>query len=109
VAHESGMPDLVTAMRWSYDNFYVKGHNNRDERETYISCLEDDLPKLFGYMDNLTGLVKQLAHKLGKAAPGNDLSARALDYLRRKGLLGSPLRDAGALATSTPTDSKGSV
>ena len=46
-------------------------------------------------VDDLSALVRQLAHRLGKAAPDSDLPARALDYLKRKGLQGSPLRNAG--------------
>lgn len=43
-------------------------------------------------VDDMAMLIKQLAHSLSKASPGNEMSARALDYLKRKGLLGSPLR-----------------
>lgn len=47
-----------------------------------------DKPKL----DDLAQLVAQLVRALRKAAPDNDLSERALGYLKRKGLIGSPLR-----------------
>lgn len=43
-------------------------------------------------MDDLAQLVKQLVRALRKAAPGNDLADKALDYLKRQGLQGSPLR-----------------
>lgn len=88
------MPGLLKAMRWAYDNFYVKGYSNGDEREGYISALEDDLPVLFGQVDDLVALVARLARSLRKAAPADALSDRALDYLRRKGLNPSPLRTA---------------
>lgn len=97
---EEGMPGILKAMKWSYDCFYVKGHNNADERETYISCLEDDLPKLFGEVDDLVALVNRLARALRKAAPGNDLADKAVDYLRRKGLQSSPLRALSAAPQS---------
>lgn len=93
-AAEEGMPGLLKAMRWAYDNFYVKGYSNGDEREGYISALEDDLPVLFGQVDDLVALVARLARSLRKAAPADALSDRALDYLRRKGLNPSPLRTA---------------
>jgi hypothetical protein len=43
-------------------------------------------------VDDLSALVRQLVHRLRKAAPDNDLPEKALDYLKRKGLQGSPLR-----------------
>lgn len=43
---------------------------------------------------DLAQLVKQLVRALRKAAPGNDLADKALDYLKCQGLLGSFLRAA---------------
>lgn len=43
--------------------------------------------------DDLAMLVAQLVRALRKAAPEHDLPARALDYLQRAGLTGSPLRE----------------
>lgn len=43
-------------------------------------------------VDDLSALVRQLVQRLRKAAPENDLPEKALDYLKRKGLQGSPLR-----------------
>ncbi|MBB5546632.1 hypothetical protein [Paraburkholderia fungorum] len=43
-------------------------------------------------VDSLSMLVKQLVHSLRRSAPENALAERALDYLRRQGLIGSPLR-----------------
>jgi hypothetical protein len=45
-------------------------------------------------MDDLSMLIRQLVHALRKAAPDNALAERAMDYLKRKGLQGSPLRAA---------------
>jgi hypothetical protein len=42
--------------------------------------------------NDLVVLVKRLAHSLRKAAPDNELSAQALDYLARHELDGSSLR-----------------
>lgn len=44
-------------------------------------------------VDDLSALVRQLVHRLRQAAPDNDLPAKALDYLKRKGLQGRPLRN----------------
>ncbi len=48
---------------------------------------------------DLVSLVNRLAHSLRKAVPSHDLPEKALDYLQREGLIGSPLREtANALA-----------
>jgi len=43
---------------------------------------------------DLSMMVRKLASSLRKAAPNNDLPDRAIDYLKRKNLQGSILRDA---------------
>ena len=52
----------------------------------------DALKKDAECVDDLSALVRQLVQKLRKAAPESDLPERALDYLKRKGLQGSPFR-----------------
>lgn len=106
-----GMPGLLKAMRWAYHSYYVKGYSNSDERDAYVSALEDDLPALFGQVDDLVALVGRLVRSLRKAAPGNALADGAMDYLRRKGLSPSPLRTAeppqaasGCSHTARPDD-----
>ena len=49
-----------------------------------------------GTVDDLSMLVRQLVHALRKASPDNALAERAMDYLKRKGLQGSPLRSIAA-------------
>lgn len=44
-------------------------------------------------VDDLSAIVRKLVHQLRKAAPDNDLPEKALDYLKRKGLQGSPMRE----------------
>lgn len=44
-------------------------------------------------IEDLAMLVTMLARKLRRAEPTSDLPGRATDYLCRKGLQGSPLRD----------------
>jgi hypothetical protein len=50
-------------------------------------------------VDDLAALVGRLVRALRKAAPDNALADQALDYLRRQGLQGSPLRNAGVVGT----------
>lgn len=47
-------------------------------------------------VDDLAALVARLARELRRAAPGNDLPDRAVDYLKRHGLQGSPFRAPAA-------------
>lgn len=58
---------------------------------------QSDYADLERVTDDLAALVRRLAHSLRKAAPGNDLPEKALDYLTRNGLQGSPLRDGDAV------------
>lgn len=45
-------------------------------------------------VEDLSALVQRLVRRLRKAAPDDDLADKAMDYLRRTGRLGSPLRGA---------------
>lgn len=42
--------------------------------------------------DDLATLVRHLVRYIQKTAPDKELTDKALDYLKRKGLQGSPLR-----------------
>lgn len=53
---------------------------------------QQDYAELERVTDDLAALVRQLVRSLRKAAPDNELADKALDYLKRKGLQGSPLR-----------------
>jgi hypothetical protein len=59
-------------------------------------------------VDDLKTLVVRLAQSLRKSAPDNDLPAKALDYVRRKGLYPSPLRTAADPTPEgcTPADAR---
>lgn len=46
-------------------------------------------------VDDLAALVRQLVQSLKKAQPNSELAERAMGYLRRQGLEGSPLRGEG--------------
>lgn len=54
---------------------------------------QKDYANLEMVTDDLAALVRRLAQSLRKAAPDNDLPEKALDYLKRKNLQGSPQRD----------------
>jgi hypothetical protein len=58
-------------------------------------------------VDDLSMLVRQLVHSLRKAAPDNVLSDRAVDYLKRNGFAGSPLRDATRAASTSANVAQG--
>jgi hypothetical protein len=45
-------------------------------------------------VDELAMLVRKLVRHVRKASPDNNMATMAMDYLQRKGLAGSPLRDA---------------
>ena len=55
---------------------------------------QQDYAKLEREADDLVSLVRRLARELRRAAPDHALPEKALDYLRRKGLQGSPFRAA---------------
>lgn len=71
-----------------------KPDGNLVKHEDYDALLaeRDELRKDAECVGDLSALVRQLVHKLSKAEPGSDLPERAMDYLKRKGLQGSPLR-----------------
>lgn len=46
-----------------------------------------------GQVGDLSMLVRQLVHALRKASPDHALPDKAMDYLKRKGLQGSPMRN----------------
>lgn len=64
---------------------------------------QEDYAALERVADDLIALVQRLARALRKAAPDNYLSGKALDYLRRKNLQGSMLRDAEAPPNTNST------
>lgn len=52
-----------------------------------------EVRELAGIVDDLSALTRRLVHHLAKAAPESLVPAQGLDYLKRKGLQGSPMRD----------------
>lgn len=52
-----------------------------------------EVRELAGIVDDLTALTRRLVHHLAKAAPESLVPDQGLDYLKRKGLQGSPMRD----------------
>lgn len=47
---------------------------------------------LADHVDNLSMAVKQLCHALKRHEPDSDTAARAMQYLQKHNLIGSPLR-----------------
>lgn len=62
-----------------------------------VAAIVADRQRLEGEVGDLSMLVRQLVQALRKAAPDHVLPDKALDYLKRKGLQGSPMR---ALSTA---------
>ena len=50
-------------------------------------------------LDELAMLTRKLVQQLRKASPGDESAEKALDYLKRKGLAGNPLRTTQELST----------
>jgi len=66
----------------------LAAEQDRDELKAENEALRKDS----ACVDDLSALVRQLVHRLRKAAPDSDLPEKAMDYLKRKSLQGSPLR-----------------
>ncbi|KFE50125.1 hypothetical protein [Pseudomonas syringae] len=78
---------------------YNRASYASEERGKQIDQLKakcEGLREKVACVDDLSALVRQLVHRLRKAAPDNDLPGKAMDYLKRKGLQGSPLRSGSA-------------
>ena len=73
-----------------------------DDRPECQSCEEaaKDYEELEKVVGDLALLVKRLSHSLRKASPDNALPEKALDYLKRKELLGSPVRKVSNVEVS---------
>jgi hypothetical protein len=79
------------AARHRYRNISTSWNAHLFQR---IDCNHIELASTPPHSDagDLAALVRQLVRALRKAAPDHDLPARALDYLKRNSLQGSPLR-----------------
>lgn len=58
-------------------------------------------------VDDLAMLVRRLVHALHKSKPDSTLAKQAVDYLRRKGLQGSPLREHQPHSDASKEDTSG--
>jgi len=70
-----------------------------DEAEAELAglrAIEESAKRAAATIGDLATLVSRLAHAMRKAAPEHELPGLAMEYLRRNGLCGSPLRDSGA-------------
>lgn len=83
--------------KWPWDDKWWKPDNPRRDLVKAGALILAEIERLDranqnATVDDLSCLVRQLVHKLRQVAPDSDLPAKALDYLKRKGLQGSPLR-----------------
>lgn len=76
--------DIDTA---NHAGIRVRGYT----QETVRQLLADQQFKL----DELAMLTRMVVHAFRKVAPDNKTAAKAVDYLKRKGLQGNPLRSLG--------------
>lgn len=76
--------DIDTA---NHAGIRVRGYT----QETVLQLLADQQFKL----DELAMLTRMVVHAFRKVAPDNKTAAKAVDYLKRKGLQGNPLRSLG--------------
>ena len=67
---------------------------------------QQDYAELERVTDDLAALARQLVRSLRKADPQHALPDKAIDYLKRKGLQGSPLRRYAAVSPE-PAFNKG--
>ena len=82
-----GMPDS--------QSLYVALHQVANEvGQKYVADVEEQKQ----LADDLVYLISRLVQALRKASPDHDLARLSTDYLKRKGLCGSPLREQLAAA-----------
>jgi hypothetical protein len=84
---------MLDAGRWSGAGS-VSIQEEWARKEVWSRMLATVAPPPAAYADDLVALVVNLVQALSAAAPDNDLAGHALDYLKRNGLQGSPLRAA---------------
>ena len=75
---------------------YAQTQSNNKINAPECQCCEEaakDYEELEKVVGDLALLVKQLARALKKSRPDNVLPDMAMDYLKRKELLASPLRE----------------
>lgn len=80
------------AAKWKSDS--LSGSEDVYRLSCELAQRTGEVRELAGVVDDLSALTKQFVQRLRKGAPDSDLPEKAMDYLRRKGLQGSPLRAA---------------
>ena len=75
-----------------------------DDLPACASCedAQKDYDNLEMVANNLAAIVRRLAHALRDVSPTHDLPGKALDYLKREGFAGQPIRKVGACETAKP-------
>lgn len=75
--------------RWNHGDNSIGAKYSAKQAAAEIESLRQRL----AVVDDLATLVRRLVHALRKPFPDISLQTQAMDYLRRSGLNGSPLRD----------------
>ena len=74
--------------RFSEDQYRAMGDSELADRELKIIALCNTV-------DDLVTLVNRMCRRIQKVSPNDDVVAQAVDYIKRKNLQGSPLREGG--------------
>ncbi|WP_288639250.1 hypothetical protein [uncultured Comamonas sp.] len=95
----TGKPDLrVDSITTDHERAFSEGHSDQ-----FALYTEHQVRSLLAAqqftLDELAMLTRKLVQQLRKASPGNESAEKALDYLKRKGLAGNPLRTTQELST----------
>ena len=95
----TGKPDLrVDSITTDRERAFSEGHSDQ-----FALYTEHQVRSLLAAqqftLDELAMLTRKLVQQLRKASPGNESAEKALDYLKRKGLAGNPLRTTQELST----------
>jgi hypothetical protein len=87
---ESEIASILDDLRTEAD---LCRNETADDIANLLDSAANEIEHLRSDVGELAMLVKRLAQSLLKAAPEHDLPSKALDYLRRARLCGSPLRE----------------
>lgn len=95
----TGKPDLrVDSITTDRERAFSEGHSDQFALYTEHQVRQLLAAQQFT-LDELAMLTRKLVQQLRKASPGNESAEKALDYLKRKGLAGNPLRTTQELST----------
>jgi hypothetical protein len=94
----AGDPGWQVTLKIGNQSFYVNdAHDVKEEAEWTADMLRKAIARLMpshggASPDDMAMLIRQLVHKVKNLSPDSSLADRAMDYLKRHGLEGGPLR-----------------